>query len=582
MLIVNRANELSNGAFIGIIAGSCVVLIILIFVLLYFFVLKKTRIKKEIKNMDSRFQYLHALLIGQDAQYVKRLEIISRTNLLYADVHASYLRRFKEVKEKYDSNAQATINKLKDLLSQKKYTALKDALPDGKEVLNAYEEVVNKLNNDLVKVVKPEEDCRQSSIALKEAFRKIKQEYNAKQSDLQLMSDSFEEIFKYVDSLFEQFESLVESAQYDDANAILPKIQKILIEVNNAMGELPNLCASVISVVPDKISSLENAYEILIQDNYPLHHLGVNHAIKEMRAELDTLIIKIKQFSLHGVSDEIDNILARIDDFFASFNDEKKAREVFENENGNIYSTVNTIEKRYIKLCNTIPEVKKIYVINDEHKAMNNSIGNDINKLGALKRSLDTLIHSSTKQPYTILVEKMHELKEASNTVITKMDEFSDYIVSLRTDSENAYNLVYEYFYKIKENEQIVKDINIEKISEKYKGKFDRLYELLNYINDLLLVTPIDVDKLNNYVKEVHDINNEIFDKGAIYQDHNMMIAATNAILYANRERQHLTEINTLVCQAEELFKDGEFEQSYIVAGKALEKAKEISQDDRK
>ncbi|HBF68905.1 MAG TPA: hypothetical protein DDW20_06340 [Firmicutes bacterium] len=573
-------NQNNTGLIVGLIVGGSVVLLVIIFVILYFTVFKKTKIKKEIRNLESRFQYLHALLIGQDAQYVKRLEIISRTNLLYVDVHTRFLKKFKEIRDKYDSKAQSTINNLKDLLSAKKYKVLNEALPDSKDIIKVFEDKVNELNNELLKVVKPEEDCRQASLSLKENYRRIKQEYYAKQSDLQLMSDSFEEIFKYVDSLFEQFENFVESAQYDDANTILPKIQKILIEVSNAMGELPNLCASVISVVPDKISSLENAYELMQQENYPLHHLGVSRTIKDMRDELNELTIRIRQFDITGVSGRIDFILSRIDEFFVSFDEEKKAKEKFDVENDSIYSNVNTIERRFIKLCNTIPEVGKVYIINDEHQAKITSINNDINKLGALKRSLDTLIHSSTKQPYTLLIEKMDELKDASESVITEMDDFSNYISSLRTDSENAYHLIYDYFFKIKENEKIVKDINVEKISQKYQSKFDRLYTLLNSIYNLLLVTPIDVDKINNYVNEVHDINNQIFDKGAIYQDYNMMIAATNAIIYANRKRQHTTEISSLIDQAEELFNDGEFEQSYIIAGNALSKSSET--DDAK
>ena len=574
IVFVNSNNNV--GLYVGFIVGGSFLILVLIFVILYFTCFKKTKMKKEIRSLDDKFQYLHALLIGQDSQYVKRLEIISRTNLLYVDVHTRFLNQFKKVRDKYDSKAQSTINYLKELLANKKFSVLKEALPEGKEIIKTYEDKVNELNKELIKVVKPEEDCRQSSLPLKDSLRRIRQEYYAKQSDLTLMSDSFEEIFNYVDSLFEKFDELVESAQYDDANAILPTIQKILIEVSNAMGELPNLCASVISVVPEKISSLENAFEIMQQDNYPLHHLGVNKAVREMRTELDNLIVKIKQFNLKGVSNELDVILSRIDDFFASFEEEKKAREKFENENDSIYANVNTIERKYIKLCNTIPEVNKIFVINDEHQAKINSINNDINKLGALKRSLDTLIHSSMKQPFTILIEKMNELKEASDTVTMEMDEFSTYISSLKNDSENAYELISNYFYKIKENEKIVRDINVEKITLKYKDKFDRLYVLLNNINDKLSVTPINVDDLNVLVEEVHSINNEIFDKGAIYQDHNMMIASSNAILYANRKRQHTTDISSLIDQAEALYEEGDFENSYIIAGNALTKASEI------
>lgn len=570
-----------NGGIIALIVIGSILLLAGILFLLYKFVFEKNQLRRQIRDLDRRFQYLHALLIGQDAQYVKRLEIISRTNLLYADIHTKFLKRFKEVRDKHDAHAQSIINGLKDLADDKKTKALKAALVDAKDAIASYENEVNGLNNALLQVVKPEEECRQASLALKERLRRIKQDYYAKQSDLQLLNESFEEIFKYIDTQFEEFENFVESAQYDDANSVLPNIDRILLEISNAMGELPNLCAMVVSYIPEKIASLENAYEIMIQDNYPLHHLGVSSSIKELKQENDELTTKIKQFNLHGVSDRLDDIASRIDAFFKLFEEEKEARRFFEEENESIYQTVNTIERRFIKLCNYIPEVSKIYIINDEHQSKINSIQNDINKLGALKRSLDTFIHSSTKQPYSLLANKMKELTEASNTVIGAMDDFQKYLSSLRSDTEEAYKLVFEYFFKVKEGEKQVRDMEVEKMDEKYAPSFDRLYELLNNINSLLQVTPINVDAVNENVNELHSLNEDILDNGAISQDNNMRLLAENAILYANRDRHNFSDIDDLAKQAETLYNNGDFEQSYVVAGSALEKIRVINNEKR-
>lgn len=557
-----------------IIAIACgvIVLLILIAILLNRLIFRKNKYRRQIRDLDRRFQYLHALLIGQDAQYVKRLEIISRTNLLYVEIHTKFLKRFKEVRDKHDSHAQTTINHLRDLIDEKKYKALKEELIDAKDAIASYEREVNALNNSLLQVVRPEEECRQASLSLKERLRAIKQEYYAKQGDLQLVSDSFEEIFKYIDSLFEQFENFVESAQYDDANQVLPRVDKVLLEMSNAIGELPNLCAMVVTYVPDKIASLENAYEVMQQDNFPLHHLCVVTSIADMKRKLSSLIVRIKRFDLRGVDDDLNNIVSRVEEFLTRFDEERDAKVEFDNSNDDTYKMVNTIERRFIKLCNTIPEVSKIYIINDEHQSKINSIQNNINKLGALKRSLDTFIHSSTKQPYSLLVGKMKELEEASQTVIAAMDEFGVYLNSLKVDSENAYHLIHDLFFSLKEAEKTVNQMNIINISEKYNPTFERFYDLLSAINNLLGTTPIDIDKVNEYTKELQQINNDVFENGNIEQDHHMMILAENAIVYANRNRLSFSDVDALIKQAEQLFENGNFEESYKVAGDALKK----------
>ncbi len=564
---------------IAVIAGGTAVVLAVVLFFLIKFVFIPNKMKREIRDLDRRFQYLHSLLIGQDAQCIKRLEIVSRTNLLYVDIHTRYLKKFKEVRDKHDSHAQQTINHLKDLVDEKRFKQLKEALSDARDTIASYEKEVNSLNNDLLRVIKPEEDCRQASLTLKENLRRVKQDYYAKEGDLQLVKESFDVIFEHIESLFSQFEEYVESAQYEDANEILPQVDSILKQVTAALNELPNLCALVVSIIPEKISSLENAYEIMIRDQYPLNHLLNNQTFKEMRSEVAALTTKIKQFNLAGVSTELDNMLSRIEEYFRLFEDEKAARTKFEGENDEIYRVETVIERRFIKLCNNVPEVAKVYVINEEHRQNIEQIRESINRVGNLKRVLDTYIHTVPRRPFTTLVEKMDELKEASNEVIQEMDDFSNYLVSLKNDSQNAYQLITVHYFKLKEAEETIRLINNPNIEAKYAEQISRSYELINLINGLLYTAPINVDQVNEYAKELCDIGQAILDKdGAIAQDHNMMILAENAIIYANRSRADFSNVNQLLAQAEVLFNNGEFEQAYISAGNVLQNIRNQSE----
>ena len=571
-LIVMRM-FLSTFGLVSIIVASSIVFIGLVFVI-YKFVIEKNNMRRQIAELDRRFEYLHALLIGQDAQYVRRLEIIARTNLIYIEIHTKFLKKFKEVRDKHDAKAQSTINHLKDLRDEKGLNAkrLKEEIIDAKALIDAFDREVNDLNSELLSVVKPEEDCRQISLTHKERFRRIKQEYFAKQNNLSLVSESFEQTFGLIDSLFDQFDKLVECANYDDANLMLPKIDKILDEISNDMSKLPNLCTMVTTYIPDKISSLENAFEIMQRDHFPLEHLCVKSAIREMKDEVNVYTTKIKRFDLKNVDEELNNIVSRIDEFITLFDDEKKARQEFESNNESIYSMVTTIERRFIKLCNTIPEVQKIYVVNDVQQTNINNIHNSINRLGALKRSLDTYIHSATKQPYSMLVSKMRELKTASDEVIASMDDFMKYIASLKNDSEEAFKRIYEGFYKVKEIERTLRKIDIEKIDAKYHEIVEQYYEYLKEVNVLLKTKPINVEKINNDIVEMTKIENEYFGKGLIGSTYNMMVLATNSIVYANRDRGNFADINDLINQAENMYYEGEFEQSYRVSGSSLAK----------
>lgn len=561
-----------NGGILAlIIIASVIAAAAIVFVIIL--IIKHNTLKHTILDMDRRFQYLHALLIGQDAQYVKRLEIISRTNLLYVDTHTRFVKRFKEIRDHLDASAQRQVNDIKDLYYDHKIKLVRQELPKVLKIVEEYEKEVNILNNDLLKVIKPEENCRQSSLSLKEQLRRIRQDYYAKQSDLTLVNDSFVEVFKYVDSLFEEFEAYVEAAQYDEANAVLPKIEDIVKELAKILIAIPELCTLVTSVVPDKLISLENAYEVMSKDHYPLHHLCVKQSIEEIKKEISLLTTRIKRFDLDGVRNKLDDISLQIDEYFKLFEEEKAARVDFEQNNDHVYNNVGTIEKSFIKLCNTIPEVSKVFVISDEQHNKINHIQSEINRVGALKRTLDTFVHSATKQPYSLLLKKMNELKSSSESIISEIDDFNNYILSLKEDSEYAYNLVYDFFNKIVEAEKDVDEINIKSVSEKYQVPFTHLYELLNSVYNRLIVQPINVEEVNREVAEIKELSNSLLgEEGQVKQDLNMAILAENAIVFANSDRFHLSDINELVKHAEEYFRAGEFENAYTTVGDALKR----------
>ncbi len=551
---------LSTPAIVGIVIGS-ICGAALIGILVYFLLFSGLRYKKQVRELSRRFEYLHALLFGQDSQYVKRIEIISLTNLLYVNTHMTFNKRFKDIRDKGDASAQTTINDLKDLLSDRDYKALKAALPKAKEVIDSYDDEVNSLNSDLLVVIKPEEECRQKSLMLKEELRKIKQDYYVKQADLTLVAPSFETVFNKLDDRFKDFESYVESAQYDDANNRLPEISKVLKELANVIKEMPNICVTIQSVIPEKLASLENKYEELLSSGYPLHHLLVKGNIEDMRRELNILTNSVQKFELDGVNERLDGMLAQIDDYFNSFEKEKDARVSFESDCDKVYSYANSIDKKYIRLCNSLPEVKKIYVISEEENAKIGAIKVLVNKAGATKRSLDTFIHSVTKQPYTILVEKMNLLNDESNSTSQAIDDFDRYLLSLKNDSEVAFNSVSTFDTKMKDAEYYLRLMDIPALNKKYQPDIDRCYDLLNQIYTKLNGLPIDVALINQLENELNQVGESVFN--STKEDYQQMLMANGSILFANRDRRHLGEMDATLKQAEGFYFSGEFKKAY-------------------
>ena len=174
-----------------------VALLVGAFILIEKFIIKKANSKKILNEVEKKYEYNHSLLLGQDAQYIQRLEIISRSNLLYSDIHATYFRQFKEIRDNQDAQYLEILNELKDKFFQKDYKGLKQYYRDNVDVLNGFEESVKSFSNKLYDIIKPEEEARQAILRIKENYRRVKQIFYSNSSDLELVGTSFTKVFEY-------------------------------------------------------------------------------------------------------------------------------------------------------------------------------------------------------------------------------------------------------------------------------------------------------------------------------------------------------------------------------------------------
>ena len=81
----------------------------------------------------------------------------------------------------------------------------------------------------------------------------------------------------------------------------------------------------------------------------------------------------------------------------------------------------------------------------------------------------------------------------------------------------------------------------------------------------------------NALLHDYYDIANVTIDHGEVEADYNVMVLAENSILFANRHRYHLSDIDAQLAQAETYFENGDFENAAKIAGMVLKRIKETN-----
>ncbi len=555
---------LSVGGVIAISIGAFAALAVL-FVVLYFTLFKHIALKKTAKGLSSRFEKCHAVLLGQDYQYVKRLETISSMNLTYVQDYIEFNRRFRDIRDILDANAQASVNSMQDFVSERRFGELKSSLPTFKKNIDDYESAVDSLNNALKHKFQEEEICRQLAVSERERFRAVKQSYYAKQGDLSLISTSLNAMFRKIESLFDEVETDIENARYSNAKTTLTSsIAPITDSLSHALTNLPGLCLSVTIILPEKLSRLSHKYDEMSESKYPLYHILTKNDLNVIDERISKLAGQIQGFALKGVSESIDELTEKMKHYDEALDKEVKARERFEKETGDVSKEEVTLESTFINLCHSRPTLKKYYLFDKEEQRLIDDITDAINKAGASKRSLDTYVNSGIYQPYSLLLEKMDNLKERNSEASKAINALRDYLSSLKNDSEEAREDLSVYYKELRQAEIDVRKANIDAVDKRYENDFALIHEKLNGLSALLYARPIDVMKVREIHAELKKAGDATF--ASINQMKKDLSLAESTIVAMNRRRNSNEVINSLLNQAERLFYSGDFKQSYEVA----------------
>lgn len=553
---------IDKGGKIAIIIAVLVVAIVA-GILLYYFVFSRLNYKKQVSNLEKRFSHCDALLLGQDTQYIHRLEIVSRTNLLYLDKYEQFYRRFKSIHDNEDVYADSILKQLNSLIAAKQFKNIKSVIQEATKAVEAFEESVKSLDQDLYQVIKLEEDCRRSIDHLREVYRHVKQTYFAESDELEIVSGTFNKMFDKIDSYFARFDEQLEGAEYEEINSEIASLNDVLTALGHVLLDLPELCATVKNEIPTALVNLQNKYRETEKEGVPLYHLTFKNHVEEWKKKLSEITKKIINLQIAGIKSECEIILLEINKMSEQLDDELTAKDYFRSHYDVVYQNVNEVEKVFLRICALLPEIKKIYLVSEVEEEKIKSLEESISNLGNAKRYLDGFVHSGTRQPYSLLKGKLDELENNYNVVNEGVMNFKNYVDSLKNTAEEAYKMISVYYYKTKEVENILEQIGIESIRDAYKEKIEAIYDVLNDINDQVQSQPINVEEISNKIENLKNMAEAMFEE--IDNKAREAKMAEHSLVVINRDRGE-QDVNQTATQLEESFYRGDFSTVYSQA----------------
>lgn len=527
--------------------------------------------QRDLIRYRKKFDELHHDLSVTCNNYLKRLNVTSATNLYHASLYQELLPDYNVIVKTFEPAIEEELKRYKANIDEDGKT-FKKYRDDLKNIFKVYKDKVEKMTNTLKSHFATEESLRRQLKDLNKQYDLCREEFVANEETLDILSDTFFRIFDFIEEQIEETKHSLDSTDYEKGEECINTINEALKELRNGLQTLPSLCIDINETIPNLIDEVETEYEKMKEDNIPVHHLHVTSSLASYRTALTDLVHNMSNFEYSKCRAYLDQIVKEINELRQCFKNEYDSAELVDSDCDSVYEMCSDIEKSFIALRQKIVQIVKYYRIAPSYDGYVDKIQLRINELSNIKRQLDTYVHSSTKQPYSILVGKMNELSNECNEVSSMISEFNNYIDSLKVDCDKSFGLVNETYLAVKHSEYLLRELNVNSVIEPLKETVDHIYSLLDRLNNVLVCTPIDVGSVNRYSNELTTLKTAFVETVKNYIDQASL--AEKDIVIANRVRPSVNTFKSILDDCEKDFFKGEFEKANESALAVIQKVK--------
>lgn len=532
--------------------------------------------QKRINEVASKFHYYHSLLIGECLQILQRIEVISHSNLVYSQYHTENFKKYLDIVNKESKACEKAIGLLDDYILDPKKANFKEDYKRANALLDDFKMKVNSLNETLVEIIRPEEEARDKALVVKEYAAYVKKKYFQNNANFELANQSFDKIFSAVERKFTIFDKHIDSAEYDLALALLPKIKKVLEELNKITESLPKICLDATNNVPSLIEKAYTLYDVLDSKKLPLLYLNPKKTIRLFKEENNAVIELIKALKVDEAAKRLKVLEDKVIDFINSLNKEEESKAFYDLNFEKIYDFADVLGKKIINVYNDVPNIRKIYKFDDLHNDILEQLQIKSGKLSEARRNVDVNIFTTSRQPFSLIIEKVKALHEINEEIANFLNSFNAYVKSLKDDSTNAFHLVSKEYSVLRSQYVVYESLKLK--DGEFKENFEYLYLILDSMVEIIKTKPVDVITLNKKLNEYKNLSSELYKNVNSRQEKKVQCEKYIEIL--NSIRSDFENVDLNMNTAEELYAKAQYNESFLILDKIYKENSSFSKND--
>ena len=280
---------------------------------------KNKKLKRELQDLDIEKNKIESTPIVPELAKIEAYLKNDKLEIMYNEWNA----RFEELKEKQIPRITDMLLEADYTLSQMDYKSTLCKI--AKLEMEIYKVRTNAefLLGEIKEVTTSEERNRANITRLKTAYRELYERFTNTRNDFGAVAEPISLQFENIAKRFEDFERIIDDNQIQELNKVVAAIEEMLKHMTIVLEEMPTIVLMGNTIVPNKIKDVQNNYDYLVKEGYPLDYLNVEYNIEEANKKISDIMDRAK---ILNMEDSILELRVLHDYFDGLFNDFEKEK----------------------------------------------------------------------------------------------------------------------------------------------------------------------------------------------------------------------------------------------------------------
>lgn len=473
---------------------------------------------------------------------------------------------YQEWKERLDTIKTSHIPKITDMLLEADYALSQMDYKGAMYKIAKLEMEIYKVRtssefllNEIKALTSSEEKNRAVITTQKTKYRELYQKFLNSQSDFGEYVNTISLQFENIAKRFEDFETAMDNNAYNEVSPLINAIDEMLNHMQVVVDEVPSIVLIATNVLPNKIIEIQKLYKKMVEKGYPLDYLNVEYNIEEANKKINDILDRCKVLNLENSLFELQVLVKYFDSLFEDFDKEKATRETYETINKNFVSKLDKTNYLISEIFLQLDDIKQLYNLSDEDIEELNVIKEELKTLNSDYQTLNAHISNNTFA-YSKITKEVEVLQVKLSSIEERLDVMLDSIGSMHDDEIRARQQLEEIKQILKQSKNKLREYNLPVITKTYIVELKEAQAAIKEIVNELDKKPITIEVLNTRVDTARDLVLKLF--GRTNEMLKTAMFAEMAIVYGNRYRSSVPDLNKNLINAEGLFYKGEYQDS--------------------